>query len=84
MNHDITHEQPSRVLTRTEMQFFSWTHDEREAVALAAVATLPENATYAQIEDTALKCFVKALERIGLKDTVEYVGGQSFLYRRKI
>jgi hypothetical protein len=65
-----------RPLNRTEMQFFSWTHDEREAIALARVCTLPEKATYAQIEDAALKCFCAALEHAGLKDSVEYLGGQ--------
>jgi len=38
----------SRPLTRTEMQFFSYTLDEREAVALATVCTLPADATYAR------------------------------------
>jgi len=71
-----TIEKVSRVLNRTEMQFFSYTHDEREAVALAAVATLPEYATYAEIEDAVLKCFSAALENAGLRDSVEYVGGQ--------
>jgi hypothetical protein len=66
----------SRSLTRTEMQFFSYTLDEREAVALATVRTLPADATYAQIEDTVLKCFTAALEYAGLKDSIEYVGGQ--------
>jgi hypothetical protein len=40
------------------------------------VCTLPDNATYAQIEDAALKCIVAALEHAGLKDSVEYLGGQ--------
>jgi hypothetical protein len=66
----------SRPLTRTEMQFFSYTLDEREAIALAQVCTLPENATYAEIEDAVLKCFTIALEHAGLKDSIEYVGGQ--------
>jgi len=66
----------SRPLTRTEMQFFSYTLDEREAIALAQVCTLPESATYAEIEDAVLKCFTIALEHAGLKDSIEYVGGQ--------
>jgi len=65
-----------RPLTRTEMQFFSYTLDEREAIALANVCTLPAEATYAQIEDAVLKCFTAALEYAGLKDSIEYVGGQ--------
>jgi hypothetical protein len=73
---DIAHHIPSRLLTHTEMQFFSYTHDEREAVALARVAHLRENATHAEIEDAALKCFTAALENAGLKDSLEYVGGQ--------
>jgi len=66
----------SRPLTRTEMQFFSFTLDERQAIALAQVCTLPANATYAEIEDAVLKCFTVALEHAGLKDSVEYIGGQ--------
>jgi len=58
------------------MQFFSWTHDEREAVALASVCTLPINATHAQIEDAALRCFCAAMEYAGLKDTIEFVSGE--------
>jgi len=64
------------VLNRTEIQFLSWTHDEREAVALASVCTLPVNATFAEIEDAALKCLCAAMEYAGLEDTIEYVGGQ--------
>ncbi len=73
---DLTHRQCSRPLTRTEMQFFSYTEDEREAIALAAVCSLPEGATYAQIEDAVLKCFAAALEHAGLKDELTYIGGQ--------
>jgi hypothetical protein len=58
------------------MQFFSYTENERQAIALAQVCTLPENATYAQIEDAVIKCFVVALEHAGLKDSVVYVGGR--------
>lgn len=76
------YQQPSRVLNDVEMAFFSWTCDEREASALARICTLPPNATFAEIEDTALKCFVYALEAAGLKDSVEYVNGQNFKYRR--
>ncbi len=73
---DIIHRQCSRVLTHTEMQFFSYVDNEREAIALARVATLPENATYAEIETAVLGCFMTALEHSGLKDTVQYVGGE--------
>jgi hypothetical protein len=73
---DLVHRQTSRTLTRTEMQFFSYTQDERQAIALAQVCTLPENATYAEIEDAVLKCFTIALEHAGLKDSIEYVGGR--------
>lgn len=66
----------SRPLTRTEMQFFSFTLDERQAIALAQVCTLPADASYAEIEDAVLKCFTVALEHAGLKDSVEYIGGQ--------
>jgi hypothetical protein len=66
----------SRPLTRTEMQFFAYTLDEREAIALAKVCHIPDNATYAEIEDAVLKCFTVALEHAGLKDSVEYIGGQ--------
>jgi hypothetical protein len=73
---DIVHRQTSRPLTRTEMQFFSYTENEREAVALARVATLKPDASYAEIEQVVLGCFVSALEHAGLKDTVQYVGGE--------
>jgi hypothetical protein len=58
------------------MQFFSYTENERQAIALAQVCTLPEDATYAQIEDAVCKCLTAALEHVGLKDDIEYVGGQ--------
>jgi hypothetical protein len=73
---DKAYTAPSRLLTRTEMQFYSLTLDEREAVALAKVCPLPVDATYQQIEDAVLRCFTQALEASGLKDTIEYVGGQ--------
>ncbi len=73
---DLVHRQTSRLLNRTEMQFFSYTENEREAIALAQVCTLPENATYAEIEDAVIKCLTIALEHAGLKDSIEYVGGQ--------
>jgi len=78
----VPHRPLSRVLNSTEMAFFSWTQDEGQACALARVCTLPPNATYAQIEDAALKCFVIALEHAGLKDTIELVQGTNFKYRR--
>ena len=74
--NDITHQQCSRVLNRTEMQFLSYVGNEREAIALAAVCHLPDDATYAQIEDAVLKCFCSALEYAGLEDSIQYVGGQ--------
>jgi hypothetical protein len=75
---DLVHRQTSRILTRTEMQFFSYTENERQAIALAQVCTLPENATYAEIEDTVIKCLTIAVEHAGLQDTIEYeyVGGR--------
>jgi hypothetical protein len=66
----------SRPLTRTEMQFFSFTLDERQAIALAKVCHIPEDASYAVIEDAVLKCFNAALEHAGLKNSVEYIDGQ--------
>ncbi len=67
----------SRPLTRTEMLFFSYTLDEREAIALAQVCTLPDDASYAVIEDTVLKCLCAALNYAGLDESgVEYVGGE--------
>ena len=73
---DLVHRQTSRILTRTEMQFFSYTENERQAIALAQVCTLPENATYAEIEDAVIKCLTIALEHAGLQDSIEYVGGR--------
>ena len=73
---DLVYRQTSRVLTRTEMQFFSYTENERQAIALAQVCTLPENATYAEIEDTVIKCLTIALEHAGLTDSIEYVSGR--------
>ena|SRR5208282_5684497 len=66
----------SRPLTRTEMQFFSYTRDEREAIALALVATLKPDASYGEIENVVLGVFNAALEHAGITDTIEYVGGQ--------
>jgi len=81
---DLVHRQTSRVLTRTEMQFFSYTQNERQAIALAQVCTLPENATYAEIEDTVLKCLNIALEYTREKDSIEYVGGRRLDTERTI
>lgn len=80
---DITHKIPSRVLTDTEMAFFSWTKNEREAIALAKVCTLPKDATHDQIQDAALKCLCAALEFSGLKDEIEQITGTNYAYRRK-
>ncbi len=76
LKSDHVHQQTSRVLTRTEMQFFSYTENEREAIALAKVCTLREHASYAEIEDTVLKCLNIALEYAREKDSIEYVGGR--------
>jgi len=84
LKSDLVHQQTSRVLTRTEMQFFSYTEDERKAIALAQVCTLPENATYAEIEDAVIKCLTIALEHAGLKDDIEYVGGRRLDTQRNV
>jgi len=76
LKSDHVHKQTSRALTLTEMQFFSYTQNERQAIALAQVCTLPEHATYAEIEDTVLKCLNIALEYTREKDSIEYVGGR--------
>jgi hypothetical protein len=72
-----------RPLTRVEMQFYSFTLDEREAIALAQVATLKPNATYQEIEEAVIGCFNAALEHSGLTDSVQYLTGQNFHYRKE-
>jgi hypothetical protein len=81
---DIVYKPVSRVLTRTEMKFFSYVLDEREACALARVCHLKPDATYQEIEDAVLKCFTDALEASGLRDSIEYVNGTNFKHRREM
>lgn len=73
-----------RPLTRVEMQFYSFCLDEREAVALAQVATLKPDATFAEIQDVVIGCFNAALEHAGLTDSVQYLTGQNFHFRREM
>jgi hypothetical protein len=65
----------SRVLTSTEAALFSYTGSERQAVALARVIHLPEDATYDQIEYAVEVTFVKMLEQMHGPAQVEYLGG---------
>ena len=45
----------SRVLTLTEIQLFSYCGEERVAVALARLVTLPDDASYDMIEQAVIK-----------------------------
>ena len=71
-------------MTDCEMAFFAWTRDEREARALARCATLPKNATIAQIELVAIEVFVAAMTAAGHNDEVECYNGTNFDYRRRL
>lgn len=66
----------SRVLNGTEAQLFSYLGNEREAVALAKVISLPEHATYAQIETAVVMALVATKEKVSGPAHVEYLGGQ--------
>jgi len=45
----------SRMLTSTEIQLFSCCGEERVAVALARLVTLPDDASYDMIEQAVIK-----------------------------
>lgn len=79
---DIVHKPPVRVLSRIEMKFFAVTLDEGEACALARLCYLPEGATYEQTVNATIECLCEALEHAGLKNSVEYIGGENFRERR--
>ena len=70
------HTKISRVLNKTEIQLLSYCNSEREAVALAKVITLPENADYYMIEQAVIAALSQALENVNGKAQVEYIGGR--------
>jgi hypothetical protein len=72
------HTKISRVLNRTEIQLLSYCNSEREAVALAKVITLPEHASYAQIEQAVIAALCNGYEAIQGNESVvvEYLCGQ--------
>ena len=81
MDHEIEKDyhwtvRVSRVLTHTEIQLLSYCVYEREAIALAKIITLPENATYEQIEMAVTAALVRVLEKSVGISSIEYVGGR--------
>jgi len=79
MANDIIHTVVGRVLTHRESQLFSYLGDERQAIALAKIVWLRQEATQAEIEAAVTVAFVHAYEAKGgnrNRITIEYVGGQ--------
>jgi hypothetical protein len=67
----------SRVLSPLEIQLFSYLGNERQSIQLARViGSLPEDADHNVIEQAVTKALVTVLERRGLFDTTEYMGGR--------
>jgi hypothetical protein len=66
----------SRVLTHTEIQLLSFCNDEREAVALAKIITLPANASYEMIEQAVTAALASVLEKAVGVSQIEYIGGR--------
>jgi hypothetical protein len=52
---EVYYKPVSRVLTRTEIQLFSCCGEERAAIALARLVTLPEDASYDMIEQAVIQ-----------------------------
>ena len=70
------HTKISRVLNQTEIQLLSYCNSEREAVALAKVIDLPEDADYYMIEQAVTAALCTGLEMANGPAEVEYIGGQ--------
>ncbi|MBZ5658261.1 MAG: hypothetical protein LAO56_23615 [Acidobacteriia bacterium] len=52
---EMYYEPVSRVLTRNEIQLYSYCGEERVAAALAQLVTLPDDASYDMIEQAVIK-----------------------------
>lgn len=65
-----------RPLSRTEVLYFTYLGDERQAVLFAKLLPLPENASHADIEDAVTRVLVKVKTVLGGDANVEYLGGQ--------
>ena len=65
-----------KVLSSTEMQFYNFCMNERQAIEFAKLVTLPENASYEYIENVVAMILVRAKEATDGRTDVEYVCGQ--------
>lgn len=65
-----------RVLSGTEQQLFNYCQNERQAVELAKQITLPDNASFEEIENAVAFALVRAKESIDGRAAIEYVGGE--------
>lgn len=65
-----------RALTRTEIELFTFCENERQAIELAKQVTLPDNATFEEIENAVAFALVRAKESVDGRTKVEYIGGQ--------
>jgi len=63
----------SRVLTRTEIQLFSCCGEERAAIALARLVTLPDDASYDMIEQAVIQGLLAMKQRPNSEPSVEVV-----------
>jgi hypothetical protein len=70
-------------LTKTEELLFAYLESERQAILFAREVTLPEHATYEQVE--AAVCFVlcKVKEQLHGRIEVKYLGGRRCDHWRK-
>jgi hypothetical protein len=66
----------SRVLTSTEIQLFSYCGEERAAIALARLVTLPDNASYDMIEQAVIKGLAAMKQCADSEPSVEIIYAQ--------
>ena len=72
-----------RTLTRTEIQLFAYCENERQPIELAKQITLPDDATFEEIENAVAFALLRAKEAVDGHTAVEYVGGQRREHWRK-
>jgi hypothetical protein len=71
-----------RTLTRTEIQLFAYCDNERQAIELAKQITLPDDATFEEIENAVAFALVRTKESLHGHTDVEYIGGERRDLRR--
>jgi hypothetical protein len=71
------------VLSSTEQQLFNYCQNERQAVELAKQVTLPDNASFQDIEHAVCFALLRAKESVSGCTDVEYVGGQRLDHLRR-